>query len=402
MLLRITLRQGQAMHVSKIVHQLLKPTIHKTRITTLSVLAEGVIHCKELKLTSLGRHLQIKGKECSAINRVDRFLGNPFYQTQSIKIYRALTQKALSGMMTPLLIVDWSSIPGSHLTKAGEHCVLRASLAAQGRSITIYEEVHPKSKEGNTNVHREFLAHLKSLVPADCKPCILTDAGFKNPWFKAVLALGWNYVGRLNGSVHYDDGTGFKPLSELFQHATSQPQEVGSVVVAKTNPLTTKIYIYKKRAKGRKHRGKTGKILTHKQSRKNAKSNSEPWILTSSLTGNHIEQLIVKYYKLRMTIEESFRDTKSQYYGLSLNENVTFNVARYIAWFLLAALVTFIAWVVGYISEKLKLHYDFQANTYRHRRVLSFFFLGCQVIRKQIDIVINLEDIQQDNWGILL
>ncbi len=305
-------------------------------------------------------------------------------------------------MMTPLLIVDWSSMPGSHLTSSGEHCLLRASLAAQGRSITLYEEVHPKSKEGNTKVHLEFLAQLKSLLPIGCKPCILTDAGFKNPWFKAVLALEWDYIGRLNGSVHYDDGTGFKPLSELFQHATSKPQEVGSVVVAKTNPMTTKIYLYKKTARGRKQRGKTGKILTNRTSRKNAKSNSEPWILSSSLSGNHIEELIIKYYKLRMTIEESFRDTKSQYYGLSLNENITINVKRYIVWLLLASLASFIAWIVGYSAEKINLHHDFQANTYRHRRVLSFFFLGCQVIRKSIECQIDLYDIQQNNWGILL
>jgi hypothetical protein len=55
------------MHVAKIVHQLLKPTIHKTRIATLSVLVEGVIRCKELKLTPLGRHLNgNKGARFSA------------------------------------------------------------------------------------------------------------------------------------------------------------------------------------------------------------------------------------------------------------------------------------------------------------------------------------------------
>src|SRR5690348_13445238 len=127
------------MHVGAIVQELLGTSIHQTRIDTLSVLVEGVIRCKELKLTSLGRHLEIDGKECSAINRVDRFLGNPFYQTQSIKIYRVITQKAVGHLMSPFLIVDWSSIPGSHLTSSGEHCFLRASLVAQGRSITLYE-----------------------------------------------------------------------------------------------------------------------------------------------------------------------------------------------------------------------------------------------------------------------
>jgi len=389
------------MHVEGIVQELLGTAIHKTRIRTLSVLVEGIIRCKELKLTALGRQIKINGKECSAINRVDRALGNQFYQIHFIDIYGAIAQKAIGQMRAPLLVVDWSSIPGSHLTVSGEQCLLRAALVAQGRSITLYEEVHPKSMEGNAKIHREFLAHLNKLVPIACRPCILTDAGFKNPWFKAVLALGWDYIGRLNRTVHYDDGTGFKPLSELLQQATTKPQAIGSVIVAKTNPITTQLYTYKKIAKGRKHRGKTGTILKNKQSRKNAKSNSEPWILASSLTGDNIEQRIIKYYKLRMTIEESFRDTKSQRYGLGMNENVTINVARYIVWLMLAALACFIAWVVGYSAEKLKLHHDFQANTYRSRRVLSFFFLGCQIIRKKIDIPINLNSCLCDTWGIL-
>jgi len=391
----------QVMHVEAIVQELLGTAIHKTRIKTLSVLVQGIIDCKELKLTSLGRQLKINGKESSGITRVDRALGNQFYQTRFIEIYGAITKKAIGEMSTAVLVVDWSSIPGSHLTISGEQCFLRASLVAQGRSITLYEEVHSKSMEGNSHIHRAFLAHLNTLIPTSCRPCILTDAGFKNPWFKAVLALGWDYIGRLNCSVHYDDGAGFKPLSELLPQTTSKPQAIGVVTVAKTNPISTQVYTYKKIPKGRKHRGKTGVILKNKHSRKNAKSNREPWILASNLTGDKIEQRIVKYYKLRMTIEESFRDTKSQRYGMSMNENVTINVARYIVWLVLAALASFIAWVVGYTAEQLKLHYDFQANTYRSRRVLSFFFLGCQVIRKRIEIPINLNIILRQNWGIL-
>jgi hypothetical protein len=390
------------MHVGSIVQELLGSSIHNTRIKTISVLVEGIIRSKELKLTSLGRSIKIKGKECSAINRVDRALSNKFYQTQSIEIYRCIVDKALGKNKAPTLIVDWSSIPGSHLTASGEHCILRASLAAVGRSITLYEEVHPKSHEGRDKIHKHFLKNLKSLFPSDYRPCILTDAGFKNPWFKAVLALGWDYIGRLSGAVHFDDGTDFRPLAELFKQATHQPKAIGTASVAKTNPLITQVFIYKRRVKGRKHISKTGKVISNKQSRKHAKSNSEPWILTSSLTGTNIQERIIKMYKLRMTIEESFRDTKSQRYGFGLNENITINVQRYNTWIMLATLASFIAWVTGFSAEKKNLHFDFQANTYRFRRVLSFFFLGCQVIRKKIDIPICFDEIRRLNWGISL
>ena len=186
------------MHVEKIVHELLCSSIHKTRLKTLIVLLNGLIKSKILKLTLLGRHLDTDGTERSAILRVNRFLGNLFYQKNAISIYGAMTAFVIGKKTRPDIIVDWSSMPNSHYTtEGGEHCILRASLAAEGRSITLYEEVHSKKYEGNPNVHEAFLKKLKSILPERCCPCIITDAGFKNPWFKAVSALGWDYIGRV-------------------------------------------------------------------------------------------------------------------------------------------------------------------------------------------------------------
>ena len=84
-----------------------------------------------------------------------------------------------------------------------------------------------------------------------------------------------------------------------------------------------------------------------------------------------------------MTIEGSFRDAKSTEFGFSLNENKTIKACRYTVWLIISTLAYIVAWVVGLTAKKAGLHYDFQANTYRHRRVLSFFYLGCQIIRKK-------------------
>lgn len=387
------------MHVETILPELLETSIHKTRIKTLILMVKGLIECKTMQLTTLGRTLEIDGTEKAGIKRTNRLLANEYYQTKSMDIYRAIAKKAVEGLENPTLIVDWSSIPGSHLSPHGEQCILRAGLAAVGRSITLYEEVHPKKQENNDRVHRAFLAKLKSLLPSNCKPCVLTDAGFKNPWFKAVAALDWNFVGRISGLVQYDNGAGFKPISELFDKASSKPQAFGEVQVAKTNPLLMHLFLYKTLPKNRKHKTKTGKIDRSKQSRKQAKSNSQPWILVSSLKGDYIEQKIIKLYKMRMSIEESFRDTKSSRYGLSMNDNNTIKKQRYIVWLLLAALASFVAWIVGYKAEQLRLHHDFQANSYKHRRVLSFFYLGCQIIRKNIELTIRLHEINGELWG---
>ena len=102
-----------------------------------------------------------------------------------------------------------------------------------------------------------------------------------------------------------------------------------------------------------------------------------------------------------MTIEGSFRDNKSTEFGFSLNDNRTIKAARYTVWLLIATLASFIAWIIGYAAEQKNLHYDFQANTYRHRRVLSFFYLRCQIVRKKIDIPIQLDEICQIAWDSL-
>lgn len=387
------------MHVQNIVSQLLNEVIHKTRILSLIPVLSALIKSKQLRLTDLGRALDTRGKERAGIRRIDRLLANRYYQKKAIEIYRVLTQRVVGNQGRPVILVDWTGIPNSKRTaKSGEHCALRASLIAPGRSITLYEEVHPKSKENSRLVHRAFLKNLASLLPQGCCPYVVTDAGFKNPWFKAVRSLGWDYIGRVRGKVHYDEGNGFQSVKNLFAKASHIPKYLGSFILAKKNPLKTNCYIYTHRLKGRKKRTKTGKVDKHKDSLNYSKSYREPWLLVSSLKSYSAAQRVVAIYRCRMTIEGSFRDTKSVAYGLSMNENITIKAERYTVWLMLATLASIIAWIVGYAAEKQGLHYSFQANTYRHRRVLSFFYLGCQIIRKNILLNVCLESVQRDAW----
>lgn len=383
------------MQVSTILHQILSSSIHKTRLKGLIPVITSIIKTKKLQLTQLGRNLRGKAKERSGIRLIDNLLANPYYQLKSIIVYRSICVRVIGSEIQPDIIVDWSSLPNSQLkTKGGEHCVLRATLAATGRGITLYEEVHPKKKENNDKVHKLFLKNLHSVLPKGTQPCILTDAGFKNPWFKSVLAIGWNYVGRIRGLAHYDDKQGFRPISKLFSQATNKARYLGLLVVAKTNPMSHHVVLYKGRSKGRHKVTKTKKRDLSKESQKHSKGWSEPWVLVTSLkeVKNAPGAAVIKYKK-RMAIEENFRDTKSTKYGFSLDKNETINPERYTVWLLLAALASLVAWLTGAAAEQLKLHWDFQANTYRHRRVLSFFYLGCQIIRKKIDTPIN--------WGLI-
>lgn len=388
------------MQVPKIVHQLLNATIHKTRIKSLIPIIQAIIVSKQLRLTQLGRSLDTAGKERSGIRRVDRLLANYYYQEKAIDIYKAITQIVLMNQGRPIILVDWTALPNNNqlTTKEGEYCALRASLISEGRSITLYEEVHSKKKENNDEVHQLFLKTLKSLLPKGCRPYVVTDAGFKNPWFRAVLALGWDYIGRVRGTVYYDMGNGFKPIKNLHQQASFIPKSLGSLLLSQGNPLKTNGYLYKHTLQGRKKLTKTGKNDQSNVSKKASKGYREPWVLISSLSHFSSLSKVIKIYKFRMTIEGSFRDAKSTEFGFSLNENRTIKAARYTVWLMISTLAYLIAWIIGFSAEKAGLHYAFQANTYRHRRVLSFFYLGCQIVRKKIDILIQLSEVQRTAW----
>lgn len=391
------------MHVEEILHKVLSTSIHMTRIKTLFVLLMGLITSKKLQLTQLGRSLATQGQERSGILRVDRFLRNPFFQKNTKIIYKSIVSFVTKNVRNPDILVDWSSLPNSHYrTEDGEHCVLRASYAAPGRAITLYEEVHPKKNENSPKVHKAFLKNLASLFPQECVPCIITDAGFKTPWFKEVKALGWNYVGRVAcGTCMFNNGYGFRRATILFSKATKKAQFLGSYLLTKANAFKTNFYIYKGSSKNRHKWTKTApkKISHDKDSKKHGKSSREPWVLVSSFEGKSSAKTVIQKYKLRMTIEENFRDTKSTQYGFSMEDNKTIKPERYIVWLMLAALASLIAWVVGFAAELINMHYAFQANTYKHRRVLSFFYLGCQIIRKKVPIPINLDYIKSIAWG---
>jgi len=376
------------MHAKIFLHKLLGFSIHKKRLQLLEDVITVVVKMKQLSLTALGRAFENRTQERSGIQKMNRMLGNVYFQEENKEIYRTIIEQVVGSKQTPEIIVDWSKLPNI------EEYMLRASLSAEGRAITLYEEVHPKKKEGNRSVHSVFLENLKKLLRPDCKPIIVTDAGFKNPWFKKVLSLNWDYVGRVRGKVTYESNEGYKACKDLHQKAGKIPNYLGEKKLSKKNSLLTQFYLVRQNLKGRIKKAKNGKRSQNKDSKNYGQSYREPWLLVSSLSGYSVAKKVTAIYKRRMTIEEAFRDTKSSQYGFSMDENKTRNRERLIVWLVIAALASLWAWIVGYAAEKRGLHSQFQANTIRDRRVLSFFYLGCQVIRKKIKIPIDLRQIQ--------
>jgi len=65
-------------------------------------------------------------------------------------------------MKQPIIHIDWSD-----LDDRKQHFLIRASLAAQGRSLTLYEEIHPLNRKEKPKVHLQFMTRLKAMLPND-------------------------------------------------------------------------------------------------------------------------------------------------------------------------------------------------------------------------------------------
>ncbi|MBC7944762.1 MAG: hypothetical protein H7X91_05785, partial [Burkholderiales bacterium] len=62
----------------------------------------------------------------------------------------------------------------------------------------MYEEVHARRNLANRCVHRRFVERLAQLLPASVSPpIVITDAGFRTPWFQLLALRHWHWIGRI-------------------------------------------------------------------------------------------------------------------------------------------------------------------------------------------------------------
>lgn len=352
---------------------------HKRRMDAVMSMVKALLHGRVLTVTGLGRSLQEEIAPKHQIKKADRLIGNIHLHNEREEFYRALIRLTVGNLKHPVILVDWSDVSDDRVFQK-----LRASMAVEGRALTLYEEVHPQSKSANRRVHDRFLKTLQRLLPEQCSPIIVTDAGFKNPWFKAVTDLGWDYVGRVGGHIMLRDieaESAWQRVEQLFASATQRACYYGEIELARANPLHCFAYTLKRKPVGRVKKTKSGKKSAMKHSLKNAHRERTPWVLVTSLQGGRqITKAVIRLYKSRMQIEEAFRDLKNHRYGFSFRDCMSRQLHRLENLLLIGALSTLVAWLVGKAAELKGLHRQFQANTTKTRSVLSTIYLGCEVI----------------------
>ena len=369
------------MQAGQVLHKLLQKVcseMHKMRRTTLFVNVMAALHGEVLTVTHLGRSITSDAKEKHCIKRADRLLSNRRLQGERTEIYSSLTRLLVGTKQRPVIIADCSD-----MDECKRHFLLRASVPIEGRSLTLYEEVHTVKSKEKPKVHEQFLQTLQKMLPSHCRPIIITDAGFRTPWFKQVEALGWDWVGRIRNrhEVQLSGETQWIPCKSLYDKATATPKALGRARVTESNPIDCQLVLYKGKPKGRVHLNRLGQRGRSSHSRKHEQAQREPWLLGTSLPeGFKLAEKAVKLYALRMQIEEAFRDLKSTRFGLSLELHRTYQLERLQVLLLIATLALMVAWLMGRATEITGQHRHYQANTVRDRVVLSTIFLGLKVI----------------------
>ena len=76
------------------------------------------------------------------------------------------------------------------LNSKSRHFILRANLTLEGGPLTLSQKVKAIDDHNYPRVHQAFLLRLKPSLPADCRPIIVSDPGFKVSWLKQIRILG--------------------------------------------------------------------------------------------------------------------------------------------------------------------------------------------------------------------
>lgn len=370
------------MQASKLLQKTISKScnIHQKRLEALMAMSKSLVENRDLSIVGLGRGITNHAKDKSNISRADRLIGNDTLYTEGLDIQSALAGLVLGNKMRPLILVDWSSA-----TVAERYQLLRAAVPMGGRAITIYEEVHPLNKYNNRKIHKKFLENLQSVLPKDCRPIIVTDAGFGIPWFKDVLAMGWDFVGRVINNSYYQlaDEENWRPMTDLLAYKKEKVKRLGKVKLSKRSEFVCYLQVYKGRHKGRERKNAYGDKASRSVSKRCAKSARNAWVLAHSLGDKLIvSERVVKIYASRMQIEESFRDIKNPRYGFGLRHSRTLGVMRLTNLFLVGLIGALLAWIMGLCAQACNLHLTFQTNSVKNRAVLSVFFIGCHAAKK--------------------
>ena len=130
------------------------------------------------------------------------------------------------------------------------------------------------------------------------------------------------------------------------------PEDRGEFEYVRSAPVACRLVLYKKPACHRQAKTAFGKRARCRHSLKQAKTQTEPWLLAASPGLAELDaRAVVDLYSGRMQIEQSFRDVKNPRWGLGLSLSQTTRPDRLAILLLIGALAMFALWLIGLAAQ---------------------------------------------------
>jgi hypothetical protein len=351
--------------------------LHAKLAEAVNAAVDGVLRKGRLSLSQLARSLASATAMRYRVKRIDRLLGNTALHSARLDIYRKLAAGWLSGLDKVVVLID-----GSDATIDQRWPLLRASVAVEGRSVTLYEEIHPQSAYGNRGVHRRFLGCLAEMRPVACPPMIITDAGFRSTGFDLVTEHHWPWIGRIRGKdrIRMADGP-WRRCTEVFLDATARNQTFPDALYVRSHPTACQLILTTRVSKGRHRRTRMGQPSRSRTSLKAARSAREPWLLACSPGLSLLDAAaIIAMYSKRMRIEPSFRDLKNERLGLGFSAARSHSAKRLEIVLLIAHLSSWLMRLMGESAQKCQMQRYFQSVPGLDHKEISVMTLARRVI----------------------
>jgi hypothetical protein len=344
------------MRASRVLQKCLARSLepmHDARSRVLLRSVEALVAGRRLTLMDVARAWPDAERVRAPLKAFDRLLSNRHLHREREQIYADMARWLLRSER-PVIVIDWSDLKAD---KAW--CLLRAAVPIGGRTLPVLDMVFPGKQQGTPAAEKLFLERLRTLIPGAVRPILITDAGFRRPWFQAVAAMGWDWVGRLRHRTlvkPVDENDAWMSCRALYASATARPRDMGLMDTVRNAPWVCRVVVYRKPPRGRKHRTRLGQVARSKISLQYASREREPWLIVASpaLADLSARQLVALYAR-RMQIELSFRDLKSHRYGQGFEDSLTRSGKRIEILLLVNALAAFASWLAGLACEALDI-----------------------------------------------
>jgi Transposase DDE domain len=312
----------------------------------LAGLSFGIIEGRSCTLSTVAEHLGCLGKADSVERRIQRWLNNERIQSEAVQMaWVRWVMRSLG--LGPERITLW--VDETHL---GEHLsIMMVGLAYRQRCIGLTWCCYKPDAwpEGQVGLIERLLKRVQSALPEGLDVLVEADRGLGTSpdLVKAVLALGWHYLFRVQGTTHFQSDTlADCELQQLIRRGAADLRATGHVF-KKAHWLPTHICL----------------IWDAPQ--------DEPWCLMSDLP-----ELTGREYGQRNWQEQGFRDLKSGGWRWNASQVWTPDHAER----LLLALVLAYALILS-IGLRTMADPQLQRNVSRGKRQRwSLFRLGLRVL----------------------